>query len=77
MPFRRVIWMFWRDVYCSGLTCCSGGLYAIQKGYIDVQEDFMLFRGVICSSGGLYAVQEGCMMKKIMMFLVVTNVVAS
>ena len=26
---------------------CSGGLYAVQGGY-------MLFRGVICCSGGLY-----------------------
>ena len=37
----------------------------------------MLFRGVICCSGGLYAVQEGYMLKKIMMILVATNVVAS
>ena len=37
----------------------------------------MLFRGVICCSGGLYAVQEGYMLKKIMMKIVATNVVAS
>ena len=37
----------------------------------------MLFSGVICCSGGLYAVQEGYMLKKIMMILVATNVVAS
>ena len=38
---------------------------------------YMLFRGFICCSGGLYAVQEGYMMKKIMMVLVATNIVAS
>ena len=27
---------------------CSGGLYAVQEGYIDVQGGYMLFRGVIC-----------------------------
>ena len=44
----------------------------------------MLFMGVKCCSRGLYAVQEdymdvqeGYMLKKIMMFLVATNVVAS
>ena len=37
----------------------------------------MLLMGVICCSGGLYAVQEGYMLKKIMMILVATNVVAS
>ena len=51
MLFRRVI-------------CCSGGLYAVQVGYMevvycsgglyDVQGGYMLFRGVICCSGGLY-----------------------
>ena len=53
------------------------GLYAVQEGYMDVQ-------GVICCSGGLYgcsgglsAVQEGYMMKKLMMVLVATNVIAS
>ena len=50
--------------------CCSGG-------YMDVQEGYMLFRGVIWCSGGLYAVQEGYMLKKIMMKIVATNVVAS
>ena len=51
---------------------------------MDVQECCILFRGRICCSGGLYAVQEGYidvqegyMLKKIMMFLVATNVVAS
>ena len=44
---------------------------------MDVQGGYMLFRGVICCSGGLYAVQEGYMLKKIMMILVATNVVAS
>ena len=37
----------------------------------------MLFRGVICCSEGFYAVQEGYMLKKIMMVLVATNVVAT
>ena len=37
----------------------------------------MLFRRVIFCSGGLYAVREGYMMKKIMMFLVATYVIAS
>ena len=61
----------------SGVICCSGGLYAVQEGYMDVQGGYMLFRGVICCSGGLYAVQEGYMLKKIMMILVATNVIAS
>ena len=51
--------MFRRVVYCSG------GLYAVQGGY-------MLFRGIICCSGGSYDKE-----KKIMMILVVTNVIAS
>ena len=37
-----------------GVICCSGGLYAVQEGYMDVQGGYMLFRGVICCSGGLY-----------------------
>ena len=51
---------------------------------MDVQEGCILFRGLIYCSGGLYAVhegymdvQEGYMLKKIMMFLVATNIVAS
>ena len=36
-----------------------------------------MFRRVVYWSGGLYAVQEGYLMKKIMMILVATNVVAS
>merc|ERR1712208_63317 len=59
-----------------GVICCSGRLYAVQGGY-------MLFRGVICCSGGLYgcsgglyAVQGGYM-RKIMMKIVATIVVAS
>ena len=54
MLFKGVIWMFRRVVYRSaglnavqGFRCCSGGLYAVQGGY-------MLFKGVICCSGGLY-----------------------
>ena len=44
----------------------------------------MLFRGVICCSGGLFDVQEGYMdvqegymLKKMMTFIVATNVIAS
>ena len=44
---------------------------------MDAQEGCVLFSGVICCSGGLYTVQEGYMLKKMMMFLVATNVVAS
>ena len=55
-----------------GVICCSGGLYAVQEGYMDVQGGL-----VICCSEGLFAVQEGYMMKKIMMVLVATNIVAS
>ena len=51
--FWRVIWMLRRVVYC------------------------VLLMGVIFCSGGLYAVQEGYMLKKIMLILVATNVVAS
>ena len=58
--------MMFRGVKCcsGGLCGCSGGLYTVQGGYI-------------CCSGGLYAVQEGYMIKKIIMVLVVTNIVAS
>ena len=80
-----------QEVYTDAQECCEllRGLYAVQEGYINVQEGCILFRGVICCSGGLYgcsgglhtgrfyAVQGGYMMKKIMMFLVATNVVAS
>ena len=73
-----------RFILFKGVICCSGGLYAVQEGYMDAQEGCILFRGVICCSGGLYAVQvgymdvqEGYMMKKIMMILLATNVVAS
>ena len=51
MLFKRVIWMLRRVVYCSG------GLYAVQESYMDVQEGYML--------------------KKMMIILVATNVVAS
>ena len=60
-----------------GVICCSGGLYGCSGGLYTVQGGYMMFRGVICCSGGLYAVQEGYMLKKIMMILVATNVVAS
>ena len=69
----------------------AGGSYAVKVGYIDVQEGCILFRGVICCLGGLNAVQEGYMdvqegyvdaqegymLKKIMIFFVANNVVAS
>ena len=45
----------------SRVVCCSGGLYAVQEGYMDVQEGCILFRRVICCLGGLYAVQDGYM----------------
>ena len=54
------------------VICCSGGLYAVQEGYMDAQEGHALFSGVLCCSGGLglYAVQEdyidvqeGCILK--------------
>ena len=45
MLFRGVIWMFRRVAYCSG------GLYAVHVGYMDVQEGCILLRGVICCSG--------------------------
>ena len=35
-----------------GVICCSIGLYAVQEGYMDAQEDLIMFRGVICCSGG-------------------------
>ena len=41
--------MFRKVVYCSGVymlfrgvLCCSGGLYADQVGYKDVQEGYIL-----------------------------------
>ena len=36
-----------------GVICCSGGLYAVQEGYIDVQGGYMLFRWVILMSRGV------------------------
>ena len=79
MLFRRVLY------------CCSGGLYEVKEGFMlfrrviygcsrtlyTFQVGYMLFRMCICCSGGLYAVQEGYMLKKIMMFIVATNVIAS
>ena len=70
MLFRRFIWVPRRVVYCSGgymlfrgVICCSEGLYyAVQDGYMDVQEGCIQFRGVICYSEGLYAVQGGYML---------------
>ena len=44
---------------------------------MDVQEDCILFRGVLCCSGGLNVVKEGYKLKKIMMFIVATDIVAS
>ena len=43
----------------QGVICCSGGLNAVQEGYINVQEGCILFRGVICCSGGLYGCSGG------------------
>ena len=67
-----------------GVICWTGGIYAAQGGYMLFRRVIWMFRGVICCSGGLYDVQvgymdfeEGYMMKKIMMILVATNVVAS
>ena len=56
---------------------CLGGLYAVQEGYTDVQECCILFRGLYAAKEGYMDVQEGYMLKKIMIFLVATNVVAS
>ena len=53
MLFRRVLGKIRRVVYCSG------GLYAVQESYINVQEGCILFRGVICCSGGLYGCSGG------------------
>ena len=59
-----------------GVICCAGMLYGCSGMLYSVQ-------GVISCSGGLYAVQEGYrdvqegyMLKKIMMFIVATNVIA-
>ena len=38
---------------------CSGGLYVVQGGYMDVQEGCILFRGLKCCSGGLYGYSGG------------------
>ena len=37
----------WGYMLFRGVICCSGGLYAVQEGYMDVQWGYMLFRGVI------------------------------
>ena len=49
MLISWVIWMF------MSVLCCSGGLYAVQEGYTDVQEGCILFRG-------FYAVHKGYML---------------
>ena len=36
------------NILFRGFICCSGVLYAVQGGYMDVQGGYMLFRGVIC-----------------------------
>ena len=38
----------WGYMLFRGVICCSGGLYAVQEGYMDVQESCILFRWVIC-----------------------------
>ena len=42
-----------------GVICCSGGLYAVQGGYMLFRWVIWMFRGVICCSGGLYAENNG------------------
>ena len=51
VPFRGFIF------FSGRLNQCSGGLHAVQEGYIDVQ-------GVICCSGVVFAFQDGHMQKK-------------
>ena len=31
-----------KNILFRGVICCSGGLYAVQEGYMDVQEEYML-----------------------------------
>ena len=47
--------MFINVVYCSGgymlcrgVACCSGRLYAVQEGYMDVLEGYMVKKIMIC-----------------------------
>ena len=49
------------NILFRGVICCSGGLYAVQGGYMLFRWVIWMFRGAICCSGGLYAVQEGYM----------------
>ena len=49
MLFRRDIWMFRRNVYCSGgFYAVHGGyiflgvLYAVQEGYMNIREGYMM-----------------------------------
>ena len=44
-----------KNILFRGVICCSGGLYAVQEGYMDAQEGCVLL-------GGLYAVQGGYML---------------
>ena len=43
----------WGYMLFRGIICCSGGLYAVQEGYMDVQEKrimmFVLATNVIAS----------------------------
>ena len=86
MLFQGVIWMPRRVIYCSW------GLYAVRGDHMLFTRVILMFRKILYCSGGLYAVQDGYilfrrvkwmfrrviyMLKKIMMFLVATNVVAS
>ena len=49
----------------------------VQEGYMDVQEGYMdVQEGYMDVQEGYMDAQEGYMLKKIMMFIVATNVIA-
>ena len=42
-------------ILVRGVECCSGGLYAVQVGYMLFRRVIWMFSGITCCSGGLYA----------------------
>ena len=55
MQFRRVILMFRKVVYCSG------GLYAVQEDYMDVQEGYIMLKKIMVKGSKLniYTAERG------------------
>ena len=51
-----------KNILFRGAICCSGGLHAVQEGYMMFRRVIWMPRRVVYCSGGLYAVQRGYML---------------